>query len=198
MVKIIVLDTETTGLPREKKIGALESNRNWPDLVSICWHIYEDKELQRAEYHIIRPEGWRIGASSTNIHGIDHATALRDGEKLLEVLTLFKNDLANVYVIAAHNLHFDKNVLFHAYKWRLGIDPRGFWPADADFCSAEEAKDEMKLVFPESRTPGMYRFPRLDELYQDTFRRQAPANAHNAERDVQVLAAILWERWRIV
>ena len=198
MVKIIVFDTETTGLPREKKIGALESNRNWPDLVSICWHIYEDKELQRAEYHIIRPEGWRIGASSTNIHGIDHATALRDGEKLLEVLTLFKNDLANVYVIAAHNLHFDKNVLFHAYKWRLGIDPRVFWPGEADFCSAEEAKDEMKLVFPEPRTPGTYRFPRLDELYQDTFRRPAPANAHNAERDVQVLAAILWERWRIV
>jgi DNA polymerase III epsilon subunit-like protein len=198
MVKLIVLDTETTGLPREKKIGALESNRNWPDLVSICWHIYEDKELQRAEYHIIRPEGWRIGASSANIHGIDHATALRDGETLLDVLTLFKNDIANAYVIAAHNLHFDKNVLFHAYKWRLGIDPRVFWPTEADFCSAEEAKDEMKLVFPEPRTPGVYRFPRLDELYQDTFRRPAPANAHNAERDVQVLAAILFERWRIV
>lgn len=206
MVKVILLDTETTGLPRNKKVGALESNRNWPDLVSICWFVYEDTELQRKEYHVIRPEGWRIGADSANIHGISHETAMRDGEPLQDVLALFRTDATDAYLIAAHNLHFDKNVLFHAYKWRLGQDPSTFWRPDMDFCSAEESRDELKLPFPERQWPSQpqgqkqegYKTPRLDELYVATFQKPPPANAHNAERDVEVLADIMWARWTLV
>jgi len=206
MVKVILLDTETTGLPRNKRIGALESNKNWPDLVSFCWFIYEDTELQRKEYHVIRPEGWRIGADSANIHGISHETAMRDGEPLQDVLALFRTDATDAYLIVAHNLHFDKNVLFHAYKWRLGQDPTTFWRPDMDFCSAEEARDELKLPFPDRQWPGQsptqkpegYKTPRLDELYVATFQKPPPENAHHAERDVEVLAAIMWARWKIV
>jgi len=198
MVKVIVLDTETTGLPRNKAIGALQSNKNWPDLVSICWFIYEDKELERKEYHLIRPEGWRIGSEVAKIHGIDHETAMRDGESLRDVLLLFQADVKGAYVVAAHNMQFDKNVILHAYKWRLGMDPSTFWPVEAEFCSADESRDELKLPFPEGRPGTGFKTPRLDELYWATFKKPPPENAHNAERDVEVLAAILWERWRIV
>lgn len=192
MVRIIFFDTETTGLPRDKKVSALEASNNWPDLVSICWSIYESDKHIRTEYHIIKPDNWQIDA--TEIHGITEEIARKRGEPLQDVLALLKYDLERTRYIVAHNLHFDKHVLFHAYKWRLGIDPTHFWNVASEFCSCLNAKDEMKLpaLYPPYNS---YRYPKLDELYFHTFNTEPPANAHNARRDVDVLSQVVLKRW---
>jgi DNA polymerase III epsilon subunit-like protein len=193
-MRIIFFDTETTGLPKSKKISALDASNNWPDLVSICWMVFENTDHIRTENHMIKPKGWTIPRESSNIHGITEAIANREGKTLSEVLSLFKHDIESAGYIIAHNIHFDKNVVFHAYKWRLGVDPRPFWNSEAELCTAELSKDEMKLVGMYTK-PGEYKFPRLDELYENTFKCRAPENAHNALRDVEVLQKIVWKRW---
>lgn len=191
----LYFDTETTGLPRDKRVDALSASVNWPDLVSISWILSKGAEIVKKEYHIIRPQGWTVPAESSRIHGITQEIA-EGGKDLGEVLALFKEDLEKASRVIAHNMQFDKNVVFHAYAWRLRIDPRPFWPS-AQFCSMQKAKEEMKLpgMYPQSNDP--YKMPKLDELYIDTFQESPPANAHSAIRDVEVLHKIVCERWSI-
>jgi DNA polymerase III epsilon subunit-like protein len=197
MTRSIIFDTETTGLPRDRKKSPLQFRNNWPDLVSICWMVFEDTECIRIENHVIRPDGWVIPDEAIRIHGLSNEHAFRYGQPLIDVLRLFRSDVESCSHLVAHNLEFDKNVLFHAYKWRLNMDPTEFWPSDAEFCSAQESVEELKLPqrFATNDPAKKYKMPTLDELYWHTFQRPAPSNAHNALRDVEVLRDIVWYRW---
>lgn len=191
----LYFDTETTGLPKDKKVDALLASVNWPDLVSISWMLCNGEEIVKKAYYIVRPQGWTIPAESSKIHGITQEVA-EGGTPLAEVLELFKQDLLRASQVIAHNMHFDKNVVFHSYAWRLRVDPRTFWPS-AELCSMIKAKEEMKLpgMYPRSKDP--YKMPKLDEVYVDTFHECPPANAHSANRDVEVLQKIVCKRWGI-
>jgi DNA polymerase III epsilon subunit-like protein len=198
--RTIIFDTETTGLPRDRKKAPHLARNNWPDLVSICWKVYENTTCVRTENHIIRPEGWVIPDDVIRIHGISNEEAHRNGQRLQDVLLLFRSDLKGCSHLIAHNIEFDRNVLYHAYLWRLQMNPESFWPTDAEFCSAQESVDELKLpmMFPSNDPSKRYKIPTLDELYTYTFNRPPPSNAHNALRDVEVLSAIIWARWILV
>ena len=195
MARIIIFDTETTGLPKSRWTSALDRAGNWPDIVSICWHVYEGTTLIKKEYYIVRPDGWTIPADSTKIHGITTQAALDAGSPLASVLGIFAKDINGCHRIVAHNMAFDKNVVLGAFKWRLGVNPMGFWPTAADFCSAEVAKGEMKMKSLYPKPGDLYKMPKLDELYRDTFGIDAPSDAHNAKRDVEVLEQIYFTRW---
>ena len=195
MVKFIFFDTETTGLPRDRYKSALVGPGNWPDIVSICWMVFEGHTLIKKVYHIIKPEGWKIPLEASKIHGITDEIAEAKCVPLQDVMEEFRADIEDCYRIIAHNLEFDKNVVLGTYKWRLGVDPLAFWPVKAEFCTAQVSKWELKLPsrYPKSADP--YKFPSLGELYKDTFRKDPPDGAHNAERDVDVLQSIVWSRW---
>lgn len=197
-MKVIFFDTETTGLPKSWKKDALIAPDNWPDLVSIAWWVYESRTLVKKEYHVIRPDGWTISDGSFEKHGISQVVARMNGEPLADVLSLFREDLADVYRVIAHNMNFDKNVLFNAYKWRLIQDPTQFWPTSAEFCSMETSTAELRIPSRFGRPGDLWKWPGLDELYTATFGRAAPADAHNADRDVDVLQQIVWKRWSLL
>jgi len=195
MVKIIFLDTETTGLPKDSSKSALDSNENWPDIVSICWVIYNGRERERREVHIIRPDTFMIPHESVKIHGISQVIAERDGKPLKDILTMLLYDIRDAYLIIAHHMEFDRNVIFHSFKWRLGIDPLSFWPSNAEFCSMKEATNELKLVSKRRGNHG-YKPPTLSELYISQFGFRF-TGAHTADGDVEALQKIVWERWNL-
>jgi DNA polymerase III epsilon subunit-like protein len=194
----IIFDTETTGLPRNKWRGALQGPDNWPDLVSICWLVYDnDWELVRKEYHVVRPEGWTIPAESSAIHGITQAVAAASGEPLAAVLGRFAEDLKTAGRLVAHNMAFDKNVVQGAFKWRLGVEPAGFWPA-VEFCTMEASREILRLPWKGVQHPGKpltYKPPRLSELWSYAFQGTAQPPAHNSEGDALATAAIYMKMW---
>lgn len=196
--KIIFFDTETTGLPVDRNKSVFEYRNNWPDLVSVSWSVFINEGCLRKESYIIRPDRWRIPAESTMIHGITHEYAMDNGVPLGYVLGKFKQDIEGAYKIIAHNLDFDKNVMFNAYLWRMGVDVRDFWDSRVEFCSMLKSKLEMKIPsgLPKGKDP--YKFPGLDALYKDTFKTDAPSGAHNSSRDVDVLQKICWARWNLL
>jgi DNA polymerase III epsilon subunit-like protein len=182
MVRYLVFDTETTGLPKFGRKSYLYA-RNWPDLVSICWVILDgDNEVKR-RYYIIQPNGWTIPEDAAKIHGITMEKAVALGEPLRTVLNELRDDLKTVDKIVAHNMNFDRNVLLHAYYWRLRDDPVRFWPNKKEVCSMLRA------------TAPTDKWIRLDDLYERSVGQKPPTDAHNAERDVNVLIAIIKKLW---
>jgi DNA polymerase III epsilon subunit-like protein len=194
----IVFDTETTGLPKNKWRSALQGPANWPDLVSICWLVYdEDWDLVRKEYHVVRPQGWTIPAEASAVHGITQAIAEASGEPLADVLALFAKDLKTARRLVAHNMVFDKNVVQGAFKWRLGVEPAEFWPAE-EFCTMEASREILRLPWKSPQTPGKpatYKPPRLSELWTYAFSGTPQPEAHNSEGDALATAAIYMKLW---
>jgi len=189
MTKFVIFDTETTGLPKFSKIDAVLEKNNWPDIVSLSYVVYDisnGKKLIKKIDRIVKPQGWVIPEESVQFHHITQEDAMENGEDLYDVLTNFIDDIQDARLIIAHNLRFDKNVVFNAMKWRLDINPRYMWPDNAEFCSFEQYKREVGHTKKKLN---------LNAMYEDTFKKPAPLNAHNSMRDVEVLDEIFWERW---
>lgn len=189
---LLFIDTETTGLPLVRDVKALDKKGIWPDIVSIAWVITnETGEVCKKVYSLIQP-GWKIPADSIKIHGITMEYAMEHGRPLADVLAELRADLATVDTVVAHNLDFDKNVIFNAYKWRLGQEPA--WAGGAkEICTMAKSQAELKIPNPYPKY-GPYKSPRLSELYMDTFGTEA-AGQHNSQSDVQALYDIYWRRW---
>jgi hypothetical protein len=195
MPYIIFFDTETTGLPKRRNSNALESPDNWPEIVSIAWAVYEhDGTLVKKCYSIVKPEGWIIPDVVIKIHGITNEKAHAEGRALSDVLGELKADLEKSDRIVAHNIEFDKNVLFHAYKWHLNQNPWHIWP-EWEICTMGKGEPETKIPrkFPTSNRP--YKPPSLTELYKDTFGGREPTGQHNSLKDVEIMCEIYWARW---
>ena len=61
-MRVIVFDTETTGLPQDMR-ASTEKTELWPYIVQISWLIYDDvsKSITNINNHIIKlPEGVQI------------------------------------------------------------------------------------------------------------------------------------------
>ena len=195
MQRILFFDTETTGLPKRRDVDPLVAADIWPDLVSISWQIFEGKKLVEKRSYLIQPNGWTIPTESIQFHGITQERALTDGVPLHRALSELQSKLATTTLVVAHNLQFDKGVVFNAYKWRLQIDPRQFWPS-LECCTMQLSKDELKIhKNTKTKSNDPYKFPGLDELYTSTFNKVPPLNAHSSDRDVEVLQQIWWARW---
>ena len=193
MSYLVFLDTETTGLPKNKNLNALNGRDNWPDIVSVAWAVYKDGNLMKSRYSLIKHDGWRIPAESIRIHGITEEKAEAAGNSLDKVLLELRDDLMKSEAVVAHNIDFDKNVIFNAYRWRLDLNPWLIWPA-WDICTMNRSENELKLPskFPTTNRP--YKSPKLSELYEATFGKKMEG-AHNSQKDVEALCEIYWARW---
>jgi DNA polymerase III epsilon subunit-like protein len=196
-IMLLFIDTETTGLPLVRGVSAVDKKGIWPDIVSVAWRITsETGEVCKKVYSLVRPD-WKIPADSIKIHGITMEYALEHGRPLADVLAELRADLATVDTVVAHNMEFDKNVIFNAYKWRLGQEPA--WLSGAggaggkEICTMAKSQTELKIPNPYPKY-GPYKSPRLSELYKDTFGTE-PAGQHNSQSDVEALCDIYWRRW---
>lgn len=110
----MVMDTETTGIPKRKKGGYPKytdlAEYDCARLVQLSWAIY-DKNMNfiKVADHTILPEGFII--NNENIHGVSFEIANMVGEKVVDVLDIFANDLKLVTAIVGHNIEFDINIM---------------------------------------------------------------------------------------
>lgn len=192
--RILFIDTETTGLPKNRYSNGLESKDNWPNIVSVSWAVYQGQEKLYIKYALIKPDGWIIPEDSTKIHGITYEYALANGRDLYEVMIELHDDLLKCDVVVAHNLEFDKNVIFSAYKWHCKMNPWPFWPKE-EICTMNRAESEVKIPSKYPKPGKLYKSPSLMELYRDTFKKEPSVALHNSQRDVEAMCEIFWARW---
>ena len=184
-MKLLIFDTETTGLPRTKIPANIEPN-NWPHIVSISWVILDSETNQviKQRSYIIKPLIWEIPEESIKIHGITQENALKNGYNLSNVLGEFLAE--NYDILVAHNLEFDLNVLYNAIQWDLDLP---FKKLNKKMCCTMELSRSfcnLKTMF------GKPKAPKLSELYEYTFKKQPNKESlHNSLYDVLILVEII-------
>jgi len=158
-MKLLIFDTETTGLPKTHD-SAFRGPNNWPHLVSISWVILnvDTNTIEKTRDYIIYPEDWVIPDESTKIHGISHADAIAKGKDLHSVMIEFNSEQYDCLV--AHNLHFDENVVINAMKWDMKTLFDGFHKQK--ICSMQSSRLMCKLSTASNKG---FKFPKLKELY---------------------------------
>jgi DNA polymerase III epsilon subunit-like protein len=186
-MKVLVFDTETTGLPKSRA-KAVHQKNNWPHIVSISWLVLETdtNEIVSKKSYVVKPNGWDIPQQSTNIHGISKDFAEKNGTPLSVVMEDFMNEHRDM--IVAHNLEFDENVVVNAMYWDLGVNTF-FEFRKPKYCTMVMSTDMCRLP---SNFGWEYKRPRLSELYEHVFREKPIlAQLHGSMYDAKILADIL-------
>ena len=182
--RLLVFDTETTGLPADWRASYTDVG-NWPRLVSIAWAFLDGLgRMSGSRSYIIVPVGFDIPPEASKIHGITTKKARRDGVSLQLALDDFHQCLDWADVVVAHNLEFDEAVT-RAEAFRFGRE----LPFDqrTRFCTMKSTKDLCRIPFASGRG---YKYPTLAELHQACFGR-AHKRAHNAVGDVDAVVSVV-------
>jgi len=200
---ILILDTETNGLPKNRYAPASEY-ASYPAILQLSWAIYtiEDGQLKpglsRDVGLSLHPSiSWDAGAAK--IHGISEVEA-RHGTPAAEALTDLRDALRSVNVVVAHNLAFDKPVIRAAgyAEASRGADTllRSIWPPEIkEFCTMRGTRDLVKIPATAKQAQyvdlGLYKAPRLNELYAWLYGHTydvSGATMHNAKNDTHCLS----------
>ena len=174
----LIFDTETTGLPKNKK-APLTDFDNWPRVVQIAWQLHDNiGKLITNDNLIVRPDGFTIPFNAEKVHGISTQRALEEGKPLDEVLDRFSEDLSKAELIIGHNiLDFDIKVVGAEY---LRAEKE-------NTIATKEALDTQLASTEYCAIPGgrggQFKWPTLLELHTKLFG-EGFGDAHDAAYDV--------------
>jgi len=183
-MRVIVFDTETTGLPSKK--FTLDQQ---PYVIQFAAVVYEysfaSKSLEEVEQYnwYINPRV-DIPFDSISVHGITNEMVA--GKPYFEQIAKQLYDVfASCDIAVAHNIEFDRMVLAIEFE-RAGVNTK-FLPSQL-FDTMKETKDLCRLP----GKLGNYKSPRLSELHTYLFN-ESFENAHNAIFDVYATGRCLQE-----
>jgi len=139
MVKILIFDTETTGLPpllpgstwdeRQQLDASLLTLKGveglwtqlvdaWPHIIQLSYIFYDTEDPTNAKIfnkYIELPDNVVITKSSTDIHHITRETIsnapIENKATIQDVLTEFFDDVCKACVVVGHNVQFDRKMV---------------------------------------------------------------------------------------
>jgi len=182
-MKYFFFDTETTGLPYDYDASYTDID-NWPRLVQLAWIVYENKIEVVHKNYVIKPIGYTIPKTATDVHGITMKKALEIGHKVEKVLKEFLEDVKDADAIIGHNIDFDMKVVqSELFRFSMENDLEDMKTLDTMLLSTDFCKIPSKQYG--------YRYPKLIELYNKLFS-ESFENMHNAMADVEATARCFW------
>lgn len=190
-MKVIVFDTETSGLP---------STINIPTIVQFSYVKYdlESGKIEKEVDHIIKqPAGFVIPEDSIRIHRVTNEMCSTQGVDILNILNQFVEDSEDCYRIIGHNIGFDMDRVASVYNKmthsRHPEEIRKFYERKLKymahkmhpklFCTMKNSIDFCNIVKTNVKGNSYKKFPKLVELYEKLFQEQ-PSGLHNSLVDV--------------
>lgn len=187
-MRVLVFDTETTGLPKKRQANYRESN-DWPYIVQLSYILYNANtgNVEVENDHIIRMSyGVTIPEESSKIHGITNEISMSRGIDIKYAIREFIRCYKICDVIVAHNIKFDRDIIL-AESWRNKIrNPYQRVTPPIEYCTMKHGAEICNI-----RRQNIYtgeiciKPPKLVELYQKLFN-DTPKGLHNSMIDVYV------------
>jgi DNA polymerase III epsilon subunit-like protein len=188
-MKVLVFDTETTGLPTERN-PSVNDVEKWPYIIQLSFILYDTETIDIivCKDHIIRlDDSVYISPESIKVHGITRSQSMRKGIPLMEALNDFNNALKQADWVVGHNISFDKRMIM-AESNRLKI-PQHFTyehgKGKKEFCTMTNAVKMCKIEAISRTGRSYYKYPKLHEVHEYLFQ-TTPTGLHDSMGDVLV------------
>ena len=181
-MKVLVFDTETTGLPKEKN-ASIYKTELWPHIIQLSYIVYcsdENNLLTVEDDYIKISDNVNIEEASQTIHQITREKLNKDGITINEALNKFNNWAEKCDLLVGHNVSFDKRMVIVEgirNKIRMNIQDT--------YCTMKQSTEICKIEreFPDGTK--YFKYPSLSELYKHLFNK-IPKNTHNALIDILI------------
>ena len=188
-MKVLVFDTETTGLPDGYNVPYQQSAK-WPYIVQFSFILYDletNKVINESDFVIDIPDDIIISEESIKIHGITNKISKTKGFKIKDILEIFQVCINAADYVVAHNINFDRNmILAECYRNKLHDMEKMFSSDKNYFCTMIRSKNWCNISAINKRTGLEFiRYPILIELHEKLFNCK-PKNLHNSFIDVIV------------
>jgi len=192
-MKIIVFDTETTGLPKSRTITP-NTLHLWPFIVQFSYIMFDTdtNTILKSYDAIVKLKPYNvISKDSIEFHGITQEISESKGINIDTVLFTFISDMRNADMIVAHNVEFDLNMirvellrLEQSALVNVDLELRKaiFEDQTNFYCTMKESIDLCKIEKENSRGT-YYKFPTLTELHKHLFAVE-PKHLHNSFHDI--------------
>lgn len=203
-MRVLVFDTETTGLPQSKIISP-DTLKMWPHIVQFSYVIYDTdlKDITVSSDDIIKvDDNVIINAESINLHGITHDISQKKGKKLNKVLDVFCNYLKTTDVLIGHNVIFDiqmvkVELLRIIYALSLEEHDNNNYNNNYKnnlysisnftntYCTMQNTIELCSIKKTDKYGKEYNKYPKLSELHQTLFH-TSPNHLHNSFNDILV------------
>jgi DNA polymerase III epsilon subunit-like protein len=185
-MKILVFDTETTGLPTEKNASILLTEK-WPYIVQLSYLLYDTDQAMVIDYidRIIKlPHNIKIPKESTDIHKITNEMCAEKGVDIKRELIDLNSVMLKADIIVAHNLSFDKNmIMVECLRHKIIQNFTQNSMRKPEFCTMKNSVNICKILTYRKDGRSYYKYPKLMELHKHLFG-DVPEGLHNSMVDV--------------
>ena len=191
-MKVLVFDTETSGLP--EKDASIYDKSKWPYIVQLSYILYDlsnNSSLLKNNY-IKLDESVTISQESFNIHNISREILNAQGIHIVQALKEFNECLKLCDIVVGHNISFDKRLIFvECFRHNVTQYFTEFINNQkihkSEFCTMKNTAQFCNLERL-SKTYQVYnKMPKLSELYLILFPNEPlPTNLHNSLIDVAI------------
>lgn len=181
-MKILIFDTETTGLPI-KYNASIYNTSNWPFIIQLSYCIFDTKQnkIILNSNNIVKVDN--IPEDSIKIHGITQEICNSKGRAISDVLNQFNTDARNADLLVAHNISFDKKIII-VECIREDIMSI-FCNKPLEYCTMKNAINLCKIERKFKDGTSYFKYPTLTELHNYLFG-QDPSGQHDAQNDILI------------
>ena len=180
-MKVLVFDTETTGLPKEKNPSIYESSK-WPHIIQLSYIVYDSDSndlVELVDDYINIAFDVNIDPESEKIHKISREM-LKDGVPISVALAKFNLHANKCDLLVAHNVSFDKRMLMVE-----GIRSKIRMNISDTYCTMKNSIELCKIEAVSRTGEKYFKYPKLAELHYELFKK-IPKNTHNALIDILI------------
>lgn len=201
--RILLLDTETNGLPTDRNAPPSQFQK-YPPILQLSWSIYEIilkgeirelRHIKSQDFNLLLSPEIPWNADAARFHKRIEADCRNPAKTVSPkyALRALQADLRSVACVMAHNLAFDKPIIQSA-GYREGIpdiwSPQG---SVQEFCTMRATQPLLKLPATAKQLAysglSPYKAPNLSELYEWVWGSTPDSNkAHTSAGDVASLS----------
>ena len=181
-MKVLIFDTETTGLPEGKNPSIYETQK-WPHIIQLSYIVYDSETndiVTLEDDYISIDDNVIIQPGSQIIHNISREMLTDRGIPIEQALEKFNkfSDMSDLLV--GHNVSFDKRmVIVEGIRNKIRIHKHD------TYCTMKNSVELCKIqrFWPNGDT--YFKYPTLSELHNELFQK-IPKNTHNALIDILI------------
>jgi len=201
-MRILVFDTETTGLPATKILNPDTLNL-WPHIVQFSYIIYDTdiNDIVHSSDTIVKvKEGISISEDSTKIHKITNEISKEKGIEIELVLNDFFYHMRNIDMLVGHNVSFDINMvkvellrMIYINYSNVSQDEIKVYKYNLHFltnyknicCTLKDSIEYCNIKAIDKFGKEYIKYPKLLELHEKLFE-TIPNNLHNSFNDILI------------